>query len=89
MATFRLVLSLAAQYGWGVDHMDVVMAFLNPKIDGDNIYMELPLGIDWLTSTASATGRASTGSTARSALTESETGSATGSALILRKALYG
>jgi len=54
-----LVLALAAQYGWDVDHMDVVMAFLNPKIDRDNIYMEMPLGIDWLVSTGSA---ASTGS---------------------------
>jgi len=53
MATFRLVLALAAQYGWDVDHMDVVTAFLNPKIDRDNIYMEMPLGIDWLASTAS------------------------------------
>jgi len=35
MATFRLVLALAVQYGWEVDHMDVVMAFLNPKIDCD------------------------------------------------------
>ena len=33
MATFRLILVLAAQYGWDVDHMDVVMAFLNPRID--------------------------------------------------------
>jgi hypothetical protein len=53
MATFRLVLALAAQYGWDVDHMDVVTAFLNPKIDRDNIYMEMPLGIDWLVSTGS------------------------------------
>jgi len=50
MATFRLILALAAQYGWDVDHMDVVTAFLNPKIDRDNIYMEMPLGIDWLVS---------------------------------------
>jgi len=78
MATFRLVLALAAQYGWNVDHMDVVTAFLNPKIDRDNIYMEMPLGIDWLTSTGSvSSGSVSTGSVS------------TGSALILRKALYG
>jgi len=75
MATFRLVLALAAQYGWDVDHMDVVTAFLNPKIDRDNIYMEMLLGIDWLVSTASA------------ALTGSAT--STRSALILWKALYG
>jgi len=54
MVTFRLILALAAQYGWDVDHMDVVTAFLNPKIDRDNIYMEMPLGIDWLLSDESA-----------------------------------
>jgi len=54
MATFRLILALAAQYGWDVDHMDVVTAFLNPRIDRDNIYMEMPLGIDWLASSGSA-----------------------------------
>jgi len=67
MATFRLVLTLATQYDWDVDHMDIVTAFLNPKIDRDNIYMEMPLRIDWLVSTGSA---ASTGSVA-------STGSAT------------
>jgi len=46
MATFRLILALAAQYGWDVDHMEVVTAFLNPRIDQDNIYMEMPLRID-------------------------------------------
>jgi len=47
---FRLVLALAIQYGWDVDHIDMVTAFLNPKINRDNIYMEMPLGIDWLAS---------------------------------------
>jgi len=56
METFQLILALAAQYGWDVDHMDVVMAFLNPRIDQDNIYMEMPLGIDWLASNESGTG---------------------------------
>jgi hypothetical protein len=28
--------------------MDVVTAFLNPKIDRDNIHMETPPGIEWL-----------------------------------------
>jgi len=67
MATFRLVLALAAQYGWDVDHMDVVMVFLNPKIDRENIYMKMRLGIDWLASSGNPL---------------------SGSALILRKALY-
>jgi len=53
MATFQLILALAAQYGWDVNHMDVVTAFLNPRIDRDNIYMEMPLGIDWLASNES------------------------------------
>ena len=48
IAIFRLLLALAAQYGWDIDHMDVVTVFFNPKIDCDNIYMEMPLGIDWL-----------------------------------------
>jgi len=33
MATFRLILALAAQYGWDVDHIYMVTAFLNPRID--------------------------------------------------------
>ena len=28
--------------------MDMVTAFLNRRIDRDNIYMEMPLGINWL-----------------------------------------
>jgi len=58
MATFRLLLALAAQYGWDVEHMDVVTAFLNPKIDRDNIYMEMPLGIEWLDPGTALTGSA-------------------------------
>jgi len=57
MATFRLILALAAQYGWDVDHMDVVTAFLNPRIDRDNIYMKMSLGIDWLASSGSVPSR--------------------------------
>jgi len=63
MATLRLILALTAQYGWGVDYMDVVTAFLNTRIDRDNIHMEMPLGIDWLASNGSASnGSASNGS---------------------------
>jgi len=73
MATFRLIPALAAQYGWDVDHMDVVAAFLNPRIDRDNIYMEIPLGIDWLVSNGSVSnGSALKGSASnRSASSES------------------
>jgi len=78
MATFRLIVALAAQYGWDVDHMDVMTAFLNPRIDRDNIYMEMSLGIDWLGSNGNASnGSASNGSTSSRSI------------LIHRKALYG
>jgi len=88
MATFRLILALAAQYGWNVDHMDVVTAFLNPTIDRDKIYMEMPLGIDWLASSGSASnGSASNVSASNSSASNKSASS--GSVLILRKALYG
>jgi hypothetical protein len=48
LATLRLLLSIAARQNWQLNHMDVVMAFLNPKIDPDNIFMEKPQGIEWL-----------------------------------------
>ena len=48
LTTVRLLLALSAQYGWNVDHMDVVTAFLNPKIDRDKIHMATPPGIEWL-----------------------------------------
>jgi hypothetical protein len=48
LTTARLLLSLAAKYDWRVDHLDIVTAFLNPKIDRDNVYMSLPPGIEWL-----------------------------------------
>jgi len=103
MATFRLILALAAQYGWDVDHMDVVTAFLNPRIDRDNIYMEMPLGIDWLASNGSASkrsasnGSASNGSASNGSASNgnawnevaSSGSTSSGSVLILRKALYG
>lgn len=50
LTTLRLLLSLAAKYHWIIGHMDVVTAFLNPKIDRDNIYMTLPLGMEWIDS---------------------------------------
>jgi hypothetical protein len=79
MATFRLLLALAAQHDWNVDHMDVVTAFLNPKIDRNNIHMSLPPGIDWLEMTGPET-------------TELDTivyEASRAKSLILRKALYG
>jgi hypothetical protein len=83
MATFRLLLALAAQYGWDIDHMDLVTAFLNLKIDHDDIHVEIPLGMDWLTSSRSTSNRrVSNGCVSNGRLWN-------GSMLILRKALYG
>lgn len=48
LTSFRLLVSLAAQYGWVIDHLDVVTAFLNPRIDRENVYMTLPPGLEWL-----------------------------------------
>ena len=48
LTSFRLLISLAACYGWAIDHLDVVTAFLNPKIDREHVYMLLPPGLDWL-----------------------------------------
>jgi len=44
LTTFWYLISLSARYGWNMDHLDVVTAFLNPEIDDDNIYMTLPEG---------------------------------------------
>ena len=39
MATFRMLLSHCSKASWSLDHLDVVTAFLNPKVDRDDIYM--------------------------------------------------
>ena len=44
LTTFRYLISLVGKHGWTIDHLDVVTAFLNPKIDDDDIYMTLPDG---------------------------------------------
>jgi len=41
LTTFRLLISLAARNNWNIDHLDVVMAFLNPDVDDDTLFMEL------------------------------------------------
>ena len=48
LSTFRLLLSIAAKFGWKVDHMDVATAFLNPKIDRETVFMSLPAGMEWV-----------------------------------------
>jgi len=44
LTTFRYLISLIWRYGWIMDHLDVVIAFLNLEIDHDDIYMTLPEG---------------------------------------------
>jgi hypothetical protein len=48
LITLRLLLAISLSSNWKVCHLDVVMAFLNPKIDNDNIYMDLPNSMDWV-----------------------------------------
>jgi hypothetical protein len=44
LTTFRLLISLAACYNWRIDHRDIVTAFLNPDVNDNAIFMELPEG---------------------------------------------
>jgi hypothetical protein len=48
MSTLQLLLTLSVQHKWKVEHFDVVTAFLNPKVDQDDLFMALPEGVDWL-----------------------------------------
>ena len=45
LQSLRMMLALAAVHDWEIEQMDVVTAFLNPKVDGD-VYMALPQGIE-------------------------------------------
>jgi len=44
LTTFQYLMSLIGRYGWNLDHLDVITAFLNPEIDDDDIYMTWPEG---------------------------------------------
>jgi hypothetical protein len=44
LTTFRLLISLAVRNNWKIDHLDLVMACLNPDVDDDTLFMELPEG---------------------------------------------
>jgi hypothetical protein len=48
LTTLHLLLAMCSSHNWKVRHLDVVTSFLNPKIDNDNIYMDLPNGMDWV-----------------------------------------
>src|SRR5436190_11897723 len=45
MATVRVLLALAAYFGWDVHQMDVETAFLNADLDTE-VYMKIPGGMD-------------------------------------------
>jgi hypothetical protein len=42
LSTFRILLAFASQHNWKIDLLDVVTDFLNPKIDKDDVFTELP-----------------------------------------------
>jgi len=44
LQSLHMILALAAVHNWEIEQMDVVSAFLNPKVGGD-VYMALPQGI--------------------------------------------
>jgi len=44
LTMLRYLISLIGRYGWNMDQLDEVAAFLNPEIDDDDIYMTLPEG---------------------------------------------
>ena len=46
LTTFRYLISMAVSYGLAIDHLKVVTAFLNPEVDGPDLYMEVPVGWD-------------------------------------------
>jgi hypothetical protein len=46
--TLRFLPDQAAQHNWSISYMDMVTAFLNPKIDKDDVYMAMPPGIEWI-----------------------------------------
>lgn len=41
--SYKVLLALATQLGWSVNHIDFVTAFLNGAIDGHDIFVEQPL----------------------------------------------
>jgi hypothetical protein len=46
LTMLRFLLDQAAQHNWSISHMYMVTAFLNPKIDIDDVYIAMPQGIE-------------------------------------------
>jgi len=44
LTTSRYLIFLVGKYGWNIDHLHVVTAFLNPEVDDNDIYITLPEG---------------------------------------------
>ena len=44
--SYKVLLVLAMQLGWSVDHMEFVTAFLNGCIDGHDVFVEQPLAYE-------------------------------------------
>jgi len=45
LTTFRYLIYHIRRFGWNMDHLVVVAAFLNPEMDDDDLYMTLPDGL--------------------------------------------
>src|SRR5436190_13692167 len=47
ITTFRILVALAAYFGWDMHQLDIITAFLNADLDSE-VYMEIPLGMEAL-----------------------------------------
>jgi Reverse transcriptase (RNA-dependent DNA polymerase) len=46
LTTFRMLISLAAYFGWDIHQLDVTTAFLNAKLEDVDVYMQIPEGME-------------------------------------------
>ena len=44
--SYKVLLAIATFFGWPVDHMDFITAFLNGVIGDHTVYVEQPLGYE-------------------------------------------
>ena len=42
ITTFRMLVALAAYFGWDMHQLDIIIAFLNADLDSE-VYMKIPL----------------------------------------------